>query len=243
MSETEQIKTVRKLHRQFRHQSEKVTEDMMRRAEVLTLELKRINQNVVKDCEICNRYKRTRPRPIVSLPLARRFNEVIAMDLKVVKNGSLYFINFIDFFIRFSRAQVIHRKTPETVVNALITTWMPNGLGTPGKVLVDNGGEFDNPLYFEAMEQYNIEVCANGFSSPWSNGTCDRNHAVIDLLVDKMLEEDPKMKIEFALANDISAKNSMQNHFCFTPIKLVAGILPNIPSVLNSDLPELEEAY
>ena len=30
MSEAEQIKTVKKLHRQFWHQSEKVTEDLMR---------------------------------------------------------------------------------------------------------------------------------------------------------------------------------------------------------------------
>ena len=66
------------------------------------------------------------------------------MDLKVVKNGSLYFIHFIDLFTRFSRAQVIHRITPETVVNALITSWIANGLGAPGKVIVDNGGEFDN---------------------------------------------------------------------------------------------------
>ena len=164
------------------------------------------------------------------------------MDLKVVKNGSLYFIHFIDLFTRFSRAQVIHRKTPETVVNAFITSWIANGLGAPGKVLVDNGGEFDNPLYLEAMERYNIEVCATGASSPWSNGTCERNHAVIDLMVDKMLEEDPKMKIEVALANAISAKNSMQNHLGFTPIQLVTGTLPNVPSVLNSDLPALEEA-
>ena len=61
-------------------------------------------------------------------------------------------------------------------------------------------------------------------------------------MVDKMLEEDPKMKIEVAPANAISAKNSMQNHLGFTPIQLVTGILPNIPSVLNSDLPALEEA-
>ena len=48
MSEAEQIKTVKKLNRQFRHQSEKVTEDLMRLAEVLTPELKRVNQ---KCCE------------------------------------------------------------------------------------------------------------------------------------------------------------------------------------------------
>ena len=103
------------------------------------------------------------------------------MDLKLVKNGSLYFTHFIDLFTRFSRAQVIHRKTPETVVNAFITTWITNGLGAPVKVLVDNGGEFDSLLYSEVMEQYNIKACATGASSPWRNGTRERNHTVIDL--------------------------------------------------------------
>ena len=180
------------LIKQNEKESEKVTEDLMRRAGVLTPELKRINQNVVKDCEICNRYKKTRPRPVVSLPLARRFSEIIAMDFKVVKNESLYFIHFIDLFTRFFRAQVIHRKTTKTVVNAFITSWIANGLGAPRKVLADNGGGFDNPPYLEAMEQYNIEVCATGVSSPWSNGTCERNHAVIELMADKMLEERSK---------------------------------------------------
>ena len=80
------------------------------------------------------------------------------MDLKVVKKGSLYFVHFVDLFTRFSRAQVIHRETPETVVNAFITACIANGLGASGKVLVDDGGKFDNLLRLEAVEQYNIEV-------------------------------------------------------------------------------------
>ena len=91
----------------------------MGRAEVFTPELKRINQNVVKECEKCDRYNRARLRSKASLPLARRFNELIAMELKVVKNGSLYFIHIIDLFTRFSRAQAVHRKTLETTVNGL----------------------------------------------------------------------------------------------------------------------------
>ena len=53
------------------------------------------------------------------------------------------------------------------MVNAFILIWIANGLGIHGKVLVDNGGEFDNPLYLEVMPQYNItDVCAIGPSSP-----------------------------------------------------------------------------
>ena len=103
------------------------------------------------------------------------------------------------------------------MVNAFIISWIANGLWAPGRVIEDNGGEFDNPLYLEAVEQYNIDVYATGASSPWSNGRCERNHAVINLMADKMLEEDPKMKIEVALANAISAKNSMQNHIAESP--------------------------
>ena len=134
------LKIVKGLHQQFLHQSEKVTEDLMRQAGVLTPELKRINQNVVKDCKIRKRYKKTRPRPVASLPLARRFNEVIAIDLKVF-NGSLYVIHFIDLLTRFSRAQVIHRETPrncgECLYNKLDSRWS----GDPEKVLVNNGGK------------------------------------------------------------------------------------------------------
>ena len=66
----------------------------------------------------------------------------------------------------FPEHRLYTKKNPETVVNAFITSWIANGLGAPGKVLVDNGGEFDNPLYLEAVEQYNIEVCATRASSP-----------------------------------------------------------------------------
>ena len=66
----------------------------------------------------------------------------------------------------FPEHKLCIEKNPETVVNSLITSWIANGLGAPRKVLVDSGGEFDNPLYLKAMEQNNIEACATGASSP-----------------------------------------------------------------------------
>ena len=98
--------------------------------------------------------------------------------------------------------------------------------GPPNKVLVD--GEFKNPDILEAMEQFNIEVCVTAAYSPWSKGTCERNHAVVDFMVNKMLEESPKLKLDIALAHAINAKNSLQNHNGFAPIQLVTGVLSNL---------------
>ena len=139
------------------------------------------------------------------------------------------------------RGCVLKRKVPEVVVESFITTWIAAGFGAPRKVLVDNGGEFDNPLYLNAMEQYNIEVCATGARSPWSNGICERNHCVVDVMIEKMMDEDETMKLEVALSNAISAKNSLYNYNGFSPIQLVTGSLPNLPNVLNKTLPALEE--
>ena len=91
-------------------------------------------------------------------------------------------------------------------MNAFITAWVVNSFSAPGKVLVDNEREFGSPLYLEAMVQYNIETYGTVVSSPWSNGTYERNHVVIDLVVEKILHEDPKIKIKVALANAANAK-------------------------------------
>ena len=168
--------------------------------------MKRFNEEIANNCQIYKCYKRSSPRPVASLPLARKSNDVVAMDLKVVKNGELYIIHFIDLFTRFSKAHCLKGKLPQVVL-----TWINDGFGVPNKVLVDNGGEFDNLEDLNTMEQYNIEVCATWAEWSWSNGVCERNHAVIDLMLEKMMLEDEALKTNEALAHAVSAKNSMQN--------------------------------
>ena len=241
MDEKEKVKTITKLHRQFRHQPAGVTEDLLRRAECLTPEIKKINENIAEGCETCLKFKKNKPRPVVAPSLANKFNDVVAMDLKVLTRHHCYIIYFIDLFTRFMRGCALKRKVPDMVVESFITTWIAAGFGAPRKVLVDNGGEFDNPLYLNAMEQYNIEVCATGARSPWSNGICERNHCVVDVMIEKMLDEDETIKLDIALANAISAKNSLYNYNGFSPIQLVTGSLPNLPNVLNKALPALED--
>ena len=50
-------------------------------------------------------------------------------------------------------------------------------------------------------EQFNIDFYTTEANSAWSNGICDSNHAVIDLSVQKMIEDDCNMDLEDALAS------------------------------------------
>ena len=137
-------------------------------------------------------------------PIGKKFNDVVTMELNKFQDVS--FTHLIDLFTRYSKVQVIHRKIPQVVVKAFITEWLAMGLGAPNRVLVYSGSEFYNALYIEVMEQYNVETITTWENSPWINSICERNHAVIDLMVQKMLEEQPKLELEIALSNAVNAK-------------------------------------
>ena len=115
------------------------------------------------------------------------------------------------------------------------------GMGAPNKYLIDNRGEFDNESYHEFVEQFNGEICATRAQSPWSNGICERNHYVIDLCVQQLQEEDPNINLNVALAWAVNAKNSMMNYNGYSPIQLVLGTNPNLPSISSNKLLAMED--
>ena len=118
-----------KLHRQFYNPSEKSIKNLMMNAGEYVMEVKSIIENISNNCEFCKRYKKTKARPVVCLPMAKKFSDVVAMDLKQFHN--VYFTHFTDLFTRYSKAQVIPRKTPQAVVKAFITEWIAMGPGCP----------------------------------------------------------------------------------------------------------------
>ena len=70
--------------------------------------------------------------------------------------------------------------------------WVGNGLGAPKKFLTDNGGEFANEEYKDMCANLNVEIMNTAAYSPWKNGICERNHAVVDDCVLKILDENPE---------------------------------------------------
>ena len=123
-------------------------------------------------CQTCKLYTKTPARPVVSMPLASSFNEKVAMDLKSWKGK--YILHLIDMFTQLSVSVFIRTKTPQEVVENVLQHWIDAGWGVMEGILVDNDGEFNNEEIREMLSILNIKIS----STPWSNGSCERNHQI-----------------------------------------------------------------
>ncbi|KAK3886296.1 hypothetical protein Pcinc_009540 [Petrolisthes cinctipes] len=80
---------------------------------------------------------------------------------------------------------------------------------------------------------------ATSAESPWSNGACKLQNAVIGDIVLKIMA-DCQCDLDVALAWQISARNALANYSGFSPNQLVFGLNPALPNVYVNDPPALE---
>ena len=79
-------KILNKIHKQFAHPNQRKLKDLID-AGIWDEEYKHLNVKLYDNCEICKRFHKTPATPVVCLPFASDFNDVVAMDLKSWKNG------------------------------------------------------------------------------------------------------------------------------------------------------------
>ena len=113
---------VKKVHRYFGHKSGRKVWDLFAKAGRLAGKKKAVLK-LLEDCRICKEHKKTPQRPRVGMPIANSFNEVVGLDLKVLGDGT-YILWLVDMFSRGLKGAHIKDKRPETIVNAIISTWI-----------------------------------------------------------------------------------------------------------------------
>ena len=226
-------KKIIKLHKQFAHPSSDRLKHLIHDSGVSNSDIDGIVDQVSADCDVCKRYRKPPPRPVVSFPLANEFNQVVAMDIKFI--GGIPVLHMIDHATRYSMACRVKNKKPETIVDSVLNHWI-RIFGSPQYFLTDNGGEFVNSILLELCEKFNIELKTTAAESAWSNGLCERHNAVIGDNVAKVMA-DCKCTIEVAIAWAICAKNCLSSVYGFSPNQLVFGRNCNLPSVSTDRLP------
>ena len=231
-----------KLHRQFAHPKCEKLINLLKSAappwnddkELFTL-LEKLSDK----CDICKKYKRFHLHPSVSLPMATKFNQCIAMDLKFYEEHIL--LHIIDYASRFSSSSRIPSKRPEVIIKVIMHKWIAI-FGSPGAIFSDNGGEFANEEFLDMAHSFNINILVSAANSPFSNGVIERHNGILANILDRILG-DSKCNFDIALAWAVNAKNSLTNIHGFSAYQLAIGYTPILPNNFNSKLPALTSEH
>ena len=237
---TEKEKLLRKIHRQFGHPMKETEITLLKNIKCDDAESRKLVSMIHDKCDTCKIFSPTPARPVVSLCPASEFQEVLTLDLKEVKVGPYnYILHMIDAFTRFTCSVFMSDKRAETVIHHVMKNWVAN-YGRMKKIWSDVGGEFNNNAVRELGEAIGCKVETGAGYSAWMNGINERNHAVVDRCLAKIMYENPEMDPEIALAWAVTAKNSYPMFGGFSSFQLVFGKQPNLPNILSDKLPALE---
>ena len=89
----------------------------------------------------------------------------------------------VDMWSRLTISCFIDRKKPREVIDKLMEKWIAY-YGVMGAVLNDNGGEFTGEEIKEVKDILNVVDLTTGAESPWQNGLCEKNHHVVDTMLE-----------------------------------------------------------
>ena len=235
-------KEIWKLHHYFGHKPPDVLEKVIRSAGKYNDEVKN-NLEKLKECEGCKLEEDNRPKPKVALQKAVRVNQLVALDLKEWKTGDFeYILYMVDVFSRLAMAVFLKNKEAKTVTEALVKCWIGHpGLGPMEGLFNDRGSEFENQEMSKLCEYLQVRHISTPAYSPNCNGLNERNHAVIDKCVRKMIILEPGICPQIALAWSINAHNTLRNIKGFTPAQIAFGRNPKIPSIYSDTPASMEE--
>ena len=137
------------------------------------------------------------------------------------------------------RGHYIKNKEPSTITRALIESWIVGDGFGPGhptcSFYSDNGGEFLNSEVIDFAASLDTSIRMTSSHAPWQNGAVERHHATCDIIISKLLEENPHMNIQEAINKAALAKNSEINQSGFSALQLVMGQNPSFPGLSEAN--------
>ena len=225
------------LHRQFAHPPKSRLIALLKDADVWKEEYEEIIEQINRECELCKIYAKTPSRPVVSMPMASKFNEKVAMDLKQWNGHRI--LHIIDMWSRYTLSTFVDRKKPANIIDALMTQWIGK-FGVMKALMMDNGGEFNNDEIRDITSVLNVQLCTTSGESPFQNGLCERVHAITDMMLVKLEADYGKLNSQTLLLWANMARNSLQMWNGYSSHQLVFGENPNLPNIMNNNLPALQ---
>ena len=233
----ERYKTLLKLHGQFAHPPKKRLASLMKDAGIWKDDYEKDLDQIENRCELCKVYAKTPSRPVVGMPMASKFNEKVAMDLKLWSGK--WILHIIDMWSRYTLSIFIDRKKSCNIIDALMREWVGK-FGVMGSLMTDNGGEFNSDEIREITSILNVQLCTTSAESPFQNGLCERVHAITDMMLTKLHADNKTVEMQTLLSWANMARNSLQMWNGYSSHQLVFGQNPNNPNIMSENLPGLQ---
>ena len=98
---------------------------------------------------------------------------------------------------------------------------------------VDRGREWMNSELQSFCHKFDVRLTATAALTPNANGICERQHAVCDRMMDKMITADPSLSPEIALCWAVHAANSLELNEGISPFTIVFGKTPMHPTLMD----------
>ena len=228
-------KQLMRLHEKLGHPSSQRLWDLLQRHKDATNATRDLIFSL--ECTRCSSLESKKPnsKPKISMFLSTRPNEIAHMDLTEINihDKKYTLCHIIDSFSKVSHAKFVSTKKAEESLSILMDYSTKLG-SNPTKIFTDCGSEFNNRLFHDYCNYFDIQHVTTSSYHAHQNGICERRHFTIKQVFFALYEELksalPNMTtLEFVLAYTIMVINSLpiQSHK-FSPIEIAYGIRPDV---------------
>lgn len=216
---------LKQIHTNYAHVTKEKMIDIIKGAGQYEAEMSPILDEIIEQCPVkkCRTRKHTQSHAKAAFRQASALGDLVTADLKIRSSGkSIMYI--IDYATSFAVAALIDNKSSEECARVLVRKWYGNGLPRIKMLNTDNGKEFVGQHFKEVLQRFSTTRKFTVPYHPEMNGACERIHALIDINMAKLQEENPGLDDETCLIWSVLAYNATPTVTGYAPAQLVYGI-------------------